>query len=74
MGLGLCTEIPTFLPIVFGITLMAVLGVCSMTPAVPQITRSQGLSSLAVANPVMVFTQPGVVLMPVLDILADRWR
>ncbi len=59
--------------IVFGVSLMAVLGVPSITPAFPQIARSLNLSSQTVANLVTVYMLPGVFLMPILGILADRW-
>ncbi|MGD8243807.1 MAG: MFS transporter [Anaerolineae bacterium] len=59
--------------IVFGVTLMAVLGVSSITPAFPQIGRALELSSQAVGNLITAFTLPGVLLTPILGILADRW-
>ncbi len=59
--------------IVFGVTLMAVLGVSSVTPAFPRIGRSLGLSSQTVGNLITAFTLPGVFLTPVLGVLADRW-
>lgn len=59
--------------IVFGITLMAVLGVSSITPAFPRIGRALDLPSQAVGNLITVFTLPGVLLTPILGILADRW-
>ena len=59
--------------IVFGITLMAVLGVASITPAFPEIGRALHLSSQAVASLITVFTLPGVFLTPVLGVGADRW-
>lgn len=59
--------------IVFGVTLMAVMGVASVTPAFPRIGRAFNLSSRAVANLITVFTLPGVFLTPVLGVLADRW-
>lgn len=59
--------------IVFGVTLMAVLGVSSVTPAFPQIGRSLALTSQQVGNLITVFTLPGVLLTPVLGVLADRW-
>lgn len=61
------------LVVVFGVTLMAVLGVPSITPAFPQMARSLGRSSQAVANLVTAFTLPGIFLMPGLGVLADRW-
>jgi MFS family permease len=59
--------------IVFGVTLMAVLGVSSITPAFPRIGRALGLPSQAVGNLITSFTLPGVLLTPILGILADRW-
>ena len=59
--------------IIFGITLMAVLGVSSITPAFPEIGRAFHLSSQAVANLITVFTLPGVFLAPLVGLLVDRW-
>jgi ACDE family multidrug resistance protein len=61
------------LQIVFGVTLMSVLGVASITPAFPRIGRELGLSSQSVGLLVTAFTLPGVALAPVLGVLADRW-
>jgi MFS family permease len=52
---------------------MAVLGVSSITPAFPRIARAFGLPSQAVGGLITAFTLPGVVLTPVLGVLADRW-
>jgi MFS family permease len=60
------------LQIVFGVTLMAVLGVSSVTPAFPKIGRVLDLPSQAVGNLITAFTLPGVLLTPILGILADR--
>jgi ACDE family multidrug resistance protein len=61
------------LRIVFGVTLMAVLGVSSITPAFPEIARVFHLSSQRVGQLITVFTLPGVLLTPFLGVLADRW-
>lgn len=61
------------LQVVFGVTLMAVLGVSSITPAFPEIGRVFNLSSQAVGNLITAFTLPGVLLTPLLGILADRY-
>jgi ACDE family multidrug resistance protein len=61
------------LQIVFGVTLMAVLGVSSITPAFPKIVQELGISSQAIGLLITVFTFPGVVLAPVLGVFADRW-
>jgi MFS family permease len=58
--------------IIFSVTLMAVLGVSSITPAFPKIARQFGLSSQQVGLLITVFTLPGVLLTPVLGVLADR--
>lgn len=51
---------------------MAVLGVSSITPAFPQIADTFELTPNAVGLLVTVFTLPGVILTPVLGVLADR--
>lgn len=61
------------LQIVFGITLMAVLGVASITPAFPIIIRELGVSSLGIGLLITVFTFPGVVLSPIIGLFADRY-
>jgi len=61
------------LQIIFGITLMAVLGVASITPAFPTIMRELGISSLGIGLLITVFTFPGVVLSPVVGVFADRY-
>lgn len=61
------------LQIVFGITLMGVLGVSSITPAFPKIMNRFGLSQQEVGWLIAVFTLPGIFLTPLLGMLADRW-
>lgn len=63
----------TNLQIVFAITLMAVLGVSSITPAFPLIEKSMSVTANQVGYLITVFTIPGVVLTPVLGVLADRY-
>lgn len=63
----------TNLQIVFGVTLMAVLGVSSITPAFPKIVKELGISPQAVGSLITVFTLPGVLLTAVLGILADQF-
>ncbi|MBW7997938.1 MAG: MFS transporter [Candidatus Glassbacteria bacterium] len=62
----------TNLQLLFGVTLMAVMGVAVIAPAFPKIARELGLSSGQVGLLVILFTLPGVVLAPVLGVLADR--
>jgi MFS transporter, ACDE family, multidrug resistance protein len=58
--------------VLFGVTLMAVLGVSSVTPAFPGIRDALGVSNAQVSLLITVFTIPGVVLTPVLGVLSDR--
>lgn len=60
------------LQIIFSITLMAVMGVASLTPAFPKIISEFGISTQQVGLLITVFTLPGIILTPVLGILADR--
>lgn len=60
------------LAIIFGTTLMAVLGVSSITPAFPSIMEDLNLSETEVGMLITVFTLPGVFLTPVLGFAADR--
>lgn len=61
------------LHIIFGVTLMAVMGVASVTPAFPTIIRELRVSSLSIGLLIAVFTLPGVILTPILGIFADRY-
>ncbi len=60
------------LQIIFTVTLIAVMGVSSITPAFPTIARELGLTSREVNLLIVVFTVPGIFLSPVLGIMADR--
>jgi ACDE family multidrug resistance protein len=61
------------LQIIFLITLMAVMGVASITPAFPGIASELGISKQSVGLLIIVFTLPAVVLTPVLGVMADRY-
>ena len=61
------------LHMLWGVTLMAVLGVSSVTPAFPAISREFGISGGQVGLLITVFTLPGIVLTPVLGVLSDRY-
>lgn len=58
--------------VVFGVTLMAVLGVSSVTPAFPRVAKELGVAAQRVGMLITVFTLPGIFLTPVFGILADR--
>lgn len=60
------------LRLILGITLMAVLGVSSISPAFPSIVRALNISETEVGALITAFTIPGVVLTPFIGVLADR--
>ncbi len=63
----------TNLHVIFSITLMAVMGVASIAPAFPKIVESLKISKNEIGLLVTVFTFPGIVLTPILGILADHF-
>lgn len=60
------------LHIVFSITLMAILGVASLSPVLPKVQQVFNLNPQQVGYVMMYFTLPGVFLTPFLGMLADR--
>jgi predicted MFS family arabinose efflux permease len=58
---------------IFGVTLMAVLGVSSIAPALPRIAETFRVSAGEVGLLVTAFTFPGVILTTFAGILADRY-
>ena len=61
------------LQIIFFITLLAVMGVASITPAFPVIAQHFHIEYKKIGYLITVFTLPGIFLTPVLGILADRF-
>jgi MFS transporter, ACDE family, multidrug resistance protein len=61
------------LHVLWGVTLMAVLGTSSVTPAFPTIVQEFGISSGQVGLLITFFTLPGIVMTPLLGILSDRY-
>jgi MFS family permease len=61
------------LQVIFSITLVAVLGVASITPAFPKIIKELNISAHQVGLLITVFTLPGVILTPLLGVFADRF-
>lgn len=59
--------------IVFAVTLMAVIGVASVTPAFPQIAVVLKISPHKIGWLVTVFTFPTVILGPIIGVIADRF-
>lgn len=60
------------LRIIFAITLMAVMGVASITPAFPKIIQELNVPTEAIGLLIIAFTVPGVILTLVFGVLADR--
>ncbi|MDZ8225129.1 MULTISPECIES: MFS transporter [unclassified Nostoc] len=59
--------------IIFGITLMGVLGVSSINPVFPKIAKELNVSPQEIGLLITVFTFPSIVLTPILGVLADRF-
>jgi MFS family permease len=59
--------------IIFGVTLIAVMGISSITPAFPGIIKYFGISTQQVGWLIAAFTIPGIFLTPLTGILADRF-
>ncbi len=60
------------LQVLFAVTLMAVLGVSTIGPALPLLRRELGVSVEKIGLVITLFTLPGVILTPVMGVLADR--
>ena len=60
------------LHIIFFITMTAVLGVASITPAFPKISRELGVAPQSIGLLIIIFTLPGIFLTPLFGVLADR--
>jgi len=60
------------LGIIFSNTLIAVMGVAVLTPAFPEVSHALGISREEVVLLITVFTLPGIVLAPIMGVLADR--
>ncbi|MFC1550757.1 MFS transporter [Candidatus Neomarinimicrobiota bacterium] len=63
----------TNLQIIFCVTLMAILGVSSITPAFPKIIENFNILPQNVGLLITCFTLPGIFLTPILGIFADRY-
>ncbi|MDP2729498.1 MAG: MFS transporter [Dehalococcoidales bacterium] len=61
------------LHIIFGVTLLSVIGISAIIPAFPSIIRELGITGSQVGLLLTFFTLPGVILTPFLGILADRF-
>jgi MFS family permease len=61
------------LHIIFGITLSAVMGISSIAPALPVISRALDVSTDQIGYLITAFALPGILLTPFLGVLADRF-
>jgi MFS transporter, ACDE family, multidrug resistance protein len=61
------------LHIIFLVTLFAVMGVSSIAPALPLIMRELHVKPGEIGLLITAFTLPGMILTPVMGILADRY-
>ena len=59
--------------IVFGVTLTAVMGVSSITPAFPKIAEQFGVTPERTGLLITAYYVPGIVLTPILGFLSDHW-
>ncbi len=59
--------------IIFSTTLVAVMGVASITPAFPVMSIQLGIPPGMISLVIIVFTLPGVILTPFLGVAADRY-
>jgi len=59
--------------VIFSITLIGVMGVASLTPALPKISHALDLTKSEVALLISAFTFPGIFLTPVAGVFADRF-
>ncbi|SOB60022.1 Major facilitator superfamily MFS_1 [Pseudodesulfovibrio profundus] len=62
----------TNLQLIFGVTLMAILGVSSIIPALPDIMQELDITPVQIGLVISIFTLPGVLLSPLVGVLADR--
>lgn len=60
------------LQLVFGVTLMAILGVSSIIPGLPDIMDGLDISPVEIGLVISVFTFPGILVSPLVGVLADR--
>lgn len=61
------------LQIVFYVTLMVVMGVSSIIPALPNIMEALHIPAATIGLVVTAFTLPGVLIAPITGLLADRF-
>jgi len=63
----------TNLQLVFGITLVQIMGISIITPAFPKLVKYFNISAEDIGLLITFFTLPGILLAPILGFIADRW-
>ncbi|MFU8812934.1 MAG: MFS transporter [Balneolaceae bacterium] len=58
---------------IFGITLTSVMGVASVAPALPAIAKTLDVATDQIGLVITFYTLPGLILIPILGVLADRF-
>jgi len=61
------------LRVVFGVTLMSILAITSLSPAFPRIVEELNISKTDVGMLITAYTLPGIVLSLLLGVFADRF-
>jgi ACDE family multidrug resistance protein len=61
------------LQIIFAVTLMSVMGVSIITPALPKIAQHMGISKGSIGMLITAFTIPGALFTPIIGVLSDRF-
>ena len=61
------------LQLIFGVTVVAVGGIASITPAFPRIVEDLKISTVDVGMLIVAFTIPTIIISPFVGILADRF-
>lgn len=59
--------------VIFGITLVSVMGVSSIAPALPSIARTFSVTNDQIGLLITFYTLPGIILTPILGVIADRY-
>ena len=61
------------LHLIFSITMIAVMGVANLTPAFPKMIEQLKIPPSSIGLVITSFTLPGVILTPLMGVIADRW-
>ncbi len=62
------------LQMIFGVTLMAIVGLALISPALPKVQDAFDLSKTQIGLMVTIFTIPGVIVSPLVGFISDKWN